>query len=220
MTFTPLMNQIVKNLEFESVCEFGNQRYTGGEDFPSTRAYYESLGCKDYVALDVNEEMDAVIADLNEPVWPAVNRRFDLVTNNGTGEHIWNQHEVFRNAHVLSNRYILHVLPMIPWVNHGFFNYNPVLFRDLARANNYKETIYIANRWGEKAKLPASEMFKEKHPKQLEEAAQKLSEKGGVFVVAIFEKAYRTDPFHIPFQGKYDADIHDEDLKSKYAQRT
>ena len=80
MTFTPLMQQVVKELEFESVCEFGNQRYTGTGGFESTKAYYESLGCKDYVALDVNEEKDAIIADLNEPVYWSVKRRFDLVT--------------------------------------------------------------------------------------------------------------------------------------------
>ena len=140
MTFTPLMQEVVSELEVESVCECGNQRYTGTRGFPSTKAYYESLGCKDYVAIDVNEAMDAVIADLNEPVWHAVKRRFDLVTNNGTGEHIFNQHHVFRNTHVLSNRYILHCLPMLPWVNvepHFEGMRSDPEFRDLLRRMNF-----------------------------------------------------------------------------------
>ena len=210
------MQEVVKDLEFESVCEFGNQRFTGTGGWESTKTYYESLGCADYVALDVNEEKDAIIADLNGPVWPAVGRQFGLVTNNGTGEHIFNQHHVFRNAHVLSKRYIVHVLPMLPWVNHGFFNYTPVLFRDLAKANDYSSEVYIANRWNDRVMLPDEELYKEKHPKMLEDAAAKLSIRGGVFVVAIFEKKHATRSFQVPFQGKYKDDITDDGLRNQY----
>ena len=50
-----------------SVIEFGNQRFRAMGNYASTAAFYRSLGFS-YLALDVNEEMGAVIADLNEPV--------------------------------------------------------------------------------------------------------------------------------------------------------
>jgi hypothetical protein len=33
---------------------------------------------------------------------------------------------------------MLHVLPFVNYLNHGFFSYNPILFPDLAAANRYE----------------------------------------------------------------------------------
>jgi len=216
MTFHPLAHNIVKTLTFKSVCEFGNQRYTGPGAFRTTKDFYASLGCHDYIALDVNEQKDAVIADLNLPVYHILKRRYELVTNNGTGEHIFDQMNVFRNAHVLSSRFMLHILPMAPWVNHGFFNYNPILFRDLAYANGYKSKVFIANRWGTRAELEDNDLYKEKHPKTLEAAVNEIAKEADVFVVALFEKAKEVTTFKRPFQGKYQKDIEDKALRSRY----
>ena len=215
------MRDIIKKLDFESVCEFGNQSNTATKG-ETTKELYVSLGCKDYVAIDVNEKMDAVVADLNYPV--DLGRQFDLVTNNGTSEHIFDQCSVFRNAHNLSKKTMLHVLPLSPWVNHGFFNYNPVLFRDLSIANDYKFEIYIANRWGFGLSFPDQTLFKERHPWDLVDGINKVSQNGasmgrvynGVFIVAILEKT-RESEFQLPLQGKYKKDIEDQDLTDKYA---
>ena len=32
---------------------------------------------------------------------------------------------------------MLHVLPFVNYLNHGFFSFNPILFHDLAAANSY-----------------------------------------------------------------------------------
>lgn len=211
MAFNPLMASVVADIKGRSVCEFGNQRYMGPGGFQSTKAYYESLGYERYVALDVNEAMDAIIVDLNEPV--DLGETFDLVTNNGTGEHIFDQRRVFENAHNLSHGHIVNILPMGPWVNHGFFNFNPILFRDLAFANRYKSHIWIANRWGESVDLSLDELFREKRPKSLEKAMDHIP--GDVSVVAVFEKT-SSEPFRLPFQGKYQQDIQDAGLRVRY----
>ena len=73
------------------------------------------------------------------------------MTNNGTGEHIFNQASVFEWMHALckSGGVMLHLLPMKGWLNHGFYNYNPVLFRDLAQANKYDILgMYLGERNG------------------------------------------------------------------------
>ena len=209
----PLMDSIVKTLPGKSVCEFGNQRYGGKGGFSSTKEFYESVGYEIYIALDVNEDKHAKIADLNY-IQDSITT-YDLVTNNGTGEHIFDQRSIYENAHNLSHKWMVHVMPMIPWINHGFFNYNPILYRDLAAANLYKSEVFIANRWGERVDLPEEELYREKRPQILEQACGELSKRGGVFVCAIFEKTH-SNKFELPFQGKYKKDITDASLQTKY----
>jgi hypothetical protein len=210
MAFTPLMEHIVKELAerhyCKSVCEFGNQRNHANPKLGTTKELYQHYGYEEYLSLDVNEEMDAQIADLNHPV--DLGRTFDLVTNNGTGEHIFNQAAVFENAHNLSHKYIVHVLPFTPWINHGFYNFNPILFRDLAVANRYESNVFIANRNGQGVELSGDELFAEKRPKALEAAIDGLLSGFGrdVMVAAIYKKTDNKE-FAYPFQGKYVSDI-------------
>lgn len=197
--------------ETPSVIEFGNQRYTADRDFATTQGFYESLGFL-YLALDVNEKFGAKIADLNET---GHSFRADLITNNGTSEHIFDQRAVFQNAHEMTKGLMLHVLPFTPWLNHGFYNYNPILFRDLAAANDYEMVfIALANRTGEWIEL-GPEGFVEKRPYEVAAYVEKLIPNGEVSIVSILKKT-RDLPFRLPFQGKYKADIQTEDLKSRY----
>lgn len=230
MTFNPLMGLIVGLLapmvpEPKTVCEFGNQRLTvteaiyreiGMTQRPTTaRGFYGALGFTKYVALDVNERLDALIADLNEPV--NLGRQFGLVTNNGTGEHIFDQASVFRNAHDLCRvgGVMLHILPLSPWLNHGFFNFNPILFRDLAAANGYGWLcLKIANRGGICKEVNPEWGFVEKRPEDLAKAIGAIP--GDVSVVAAYRKLSDA-PFRKPFQGKYAHDIASDELARRYA---
>ena len=202
MTFNPMMEKCVRSLPVKrSVCEFGNQTYTGTGEFSSTKVFYESLGYDEYVAIDRNTKMDAVVLDLNKEIcW----KLFDLVTNNGTGEHIFSQESVFRNAHALCREegIMLHVLPFSPWINHGFYNYNPILFRDLAKANDY-EILFrcIGDRWGTEFDICDEELYKEKHPKALE----RLVRESRFDLFCVFAFRHNGGEFKIPIQGKYDA---------------
>lgn len=196
------------------VIEFGNQRYTADRQFSSTEDFYKSLGFE-YLALDVNENMGAVICDLNKT---GHSYRAELVTNNGTSEHIFNQAACFQNAHDMSESLMLHILPFTPWLNHGFFNYNPILFRDLAVANDYEMVFTaVANRSKQWIELK-SEGFIEKHPVELTRYVNRLISGGEVFVVSILKKT-NDKPFRFPFQGKYQKDIKDRELVGKYAPR-
>lgn len=194
-----------------SVIEFGNQRFTAGNDFASTQAFYESLGFT-YTALDVNTDMGAIVVDLNET---GHGLKADLVTNNGTSEHIFDQRACFQNAHEMSTGLMLHVLPFTPWLNHGFYNYNPILFRDLSAANDYEMVFTaVANRSKQWIEL-GDEGFIEKRPFQLGEHVRKLLPGGEVFVISILRKG-SNKPFRLPFQGKYKKDIADESLSMRY----
>lgn len=215
-----------------TVLEMGNQRYGAKEMEPevkkitgrdvnarSTREFYEQLGCISYVALDTNTEMDAVVFDLNqtqkEENW------YDLVTNNGTGEHVFNQAAVFQNAHefCLQGGVMLHILPFLPWVNHGFFNYNPILFRDLAAANEYEILFHwIGNRWSTRTDITGQDWpYKEKRPVELNQMVERLMGNGDLFNVVAYRKPHNKG-FRYPIQGKYhtDSNITDINMRKKY----
>ena len=71
-----------------------------------------------------------------------------LFTNNGTGEHIFNQLSVFQNMHNLCKvgGFMLHVLPFQKHCDHGFYNFQPNLFAALAEQNDYVlDRSFISN---------------------------------------------------------------------------
>lgn len=146
-----------------NVMELGNQRFRinsatlqrisknhgisieqlkGGSDEPTALGFYKALGFSEYTAIDVNSERNSIPMDLNMDIQKKYQfyNQYSLVTNNGTGEHVFDQAAVFRNMHNLTKvgGIMINLLPMTTWINHGFFNFNPVLFRDLAYANNYE----------------------------------------------------------------------------------
>lgn len=119
----------------------------------STADYYRALGFASYRTIDVNARYNSLLMDLNRDLAEHYGFRetFDLVTNNGTGEHVFNQSAVFANTHALCEvgGVMLHVLPFFNYLNHGFFNFNPILFHDLAAANRYQVCrLSIANNHG------------------------------------------------------------------------
>ena len=126
----------------------------------------------DYKSIDINGAYESFQFDLNKNISKTYNfnQKYDLVINNGTGEHVFNQHALFLNFHNLTKNggIMLNILPFIDWVNHGFYNFNPIFFADLAASNNYKiEKISLANRDGAELKLNTSDysiMFEQIKP--------------------------------------------------------
>lgn len=112
------------------------------EQKPHTATYFRALGFSKYNAIGVNAKYQSLVMDLNVDIASTYRfgEKYDLVTNNGTGEHLFNQYAVLKNMHDLtrSGGLLLFVLPFYNWLNHGFFNFNPILFVDLAAANQYE----------------------------------------------------------------------------------
>ena len=104
-------------------------------------AYYAGLGARSYTAIDVNDTYGSLVMDLNKDLDAEYQFReqFDLVTNNGTGEHVFDQAAVYRNAHKLTRPggLMVHVMPFVNYVNHGFYSFHPNLYHALAVANRY-----------------------------------------------------------------------------------
>lgn len=104
--------------------------------------FYTDLGF-DYIAIDLDTYNDSSFVlklDLNEEHCPSEHKgKHDLVVNHGTTEHLINQTNAFRIIHDLCkvNGVMVTTVPCFD-INHGFFNYSPIFFRCLARANNYE----------------------------------------------------------------------------------
>jgi len=93
-----------------------------------------------YRALDIFEAEATTLFDLNiHSPGDDLYEKFDLVTNFGTTEHVINQYLSMKTMHELTKPggLIYHDLPMAGYHNHGYFSYNPLLFRHLAEANGY-----------------------------------------------------------------------------------
>tara|TARA_B100000989_G_C19420194_1_gene418271 strand:+ start:40 stop:885 length:846 start_codon:yes stop_codon:yes gene_type:complete len=185
-----------------------------------TKDYFQSIGFRDYKSIDINGAYDSYQFDLNKNISKTYNfnQKYDLVINNGTGEHVFNQYALFLNSHNLTkiDGIMLNIVPFIDWINHGFYNFNPIFFADLAASNNYKiKKISLANRDGAELKLNASDysiMFEQIKPhtndskfnKMIEIAKTKIGK--NILLVVVLKKLLN-NKFKIPLQGKYLSDI-------------
>jgi hypothetical protein len=130
---------------------------------PHTATFYRALGFASYDAIDVNARFGSLRMDLNQDlrIEYGFDRTFDLVTNNGTGEHVFDQRAVLANVHSLAKPglgapggVMLHVLPFFNWLNHGFYGFHPLLFVELAAANGYELLrLSIASNRGREARV-------------------------------------------------------------------
>jgi SAM-dependent methyltransferase len=106
---------------------------------PFARDFWISLGF-DYTAIDVDGSPETIPLDLNfDSIPETLRKKFDLVTNFGTTEHICNQLNAFKAIHDLAapGGVMIHHLPAGGSLNHGLFNYNMKFFWHLARSNEY-----------------------------------------------------------------------------------
>lgn len=102
-----------------------------------SRDLYSKWGLKDYIAFDLFDSR-AEIVDLSIDLKRSDS--WDIVTNFGTSEHVFNQFAFMKNCHDLTKPggISLHALPVASGMDHGFFNYHPTFFRSLAIANDYE----------------------------------------------------------------------------------
>ncbi|MGZ0080396.1 hypothetical protein [Methylomonas sp. YC3] len=95
----------------------------------------------EYKAFDVCPAFKTQLLDLNFDPLPAEDyERFDVVLNFGTTEHVFNQWNSFSIMHdALKVGGVLYcVLPASGYLDHGYYCYTPLFFRDLANANGYE----------------------------------------------------------------------------------
>jgi SAM-dependent methyltransferase len=94
-----------------------------------------------YLALDIANGYKTLIFDLNHETIPEdLAGSFDVVLNFGTTEHVINQLNAMKVIHDATKvgGHIVHELPTVGYVDHGYFCYTPRFFFDLAIQNDYE----------------------------------------------------------------------------------
>jgi hypothetical protein len=95
----------------------------------------------EYNAIDICPARKTTIFDLNfDELASSQIGTYDLVINSGTTEHVvnqWNSFDVMHQA-VRVGGAIYCQLPASGYLQHGYYCYTPLFFRDFAKANGYE----------------------------------------------------------------------------------
>ncbi len=105
----------------------------------SSREFYKLLGLSEYSCVDLDKVHGAIPIDLNQPFsdqkW---SNHFDVVTDFGTNEHIFNVGEAYRTLHRLCKQSGLMIIQQCIYLGNGFYNFDLGFFESLAAANGYE----------------------------------------------------------------------------------
>jgi SAM-dependent methyltransferase len=126
------------------------------ETAPLARQFWEWLGFQ-YASIDIDGSPDSIPLDLNYDILPDwARKKFDVVTNFGTTEHVANQLNAFKIIHDLTapGGIMIHAVPAQGLVNHGLLKYNPKWFWMLARSNDYRWLDFDYSSRGQITDLP------------------------------------------------------------------
>ena len=107
--------------------------------FDVAKEFYQRwFSPSEIVSVDKNGGEHAVRLDLNHALH--LQKRFGVVINHGTAEHVFNVAQVFRTMHDHCDvdGWMIHDAPFTGWIDHGFYCLHPTLFYDLASANRYE----------------------------------------------------------------------------------
>ena len=175
---------------------------SNGTGHAASRHLHESLGFK-YECLDIDANFGALTLDLNFDSVPSEHKnRYGLTTNHGTTEHILNQYNCFKVMHDLTKPggLMLHALPFTVHLEHGFFNYQPNLFKALARFNSYNTLgIWLSPDWTLSSLVPWE-------PNLLD--YMKFDSKTTHKLLVLQQKMHDTE-FCVPIQGVYETMVPD-----------
>lgn len=118
---------------------FRNLEFYPGAPRVAAKYFYEALGVNNYACVDLNGDHQAVKIDLNEPLKDkSLYAKFDLVTDHGTNEHVFNVAEAYRSMHRLAKPGgILSVIQAV-YRGNGYYLFDQSFFEGIAAANNYR----------------------------------------------------------------------------------
>ncbi|HTM54669.1 MAG TPA: hypothetical protein VL175_11605 [Pirellulales bacterium] len=168
------------------------------DKFEIAKIFYEVFFApSERQAIDFEGTPSAHRLDLNEPV--SLERRFGIVINHGTAEHVFNIAQVFRTMHeyTLPGGMMIHESPFTGWIEHGFYNLQPTLFYDLAHFNEYLVLGMFVQDLTNRTIL----QIRERDEIYEYIKARQFPENSMLFTVLV--KSPHERPFQIPIQGYY-----------------
>ena len=119
--------------------DFTNLAHWPGYPFCSSKPFYEMLGAEKYSCIDLGGGHGAIPLDLNMPLEDySLYGQYDLVTDYGNNEHIFNTAEAYRTMHRLCKQQGFMIITQVVYNGNGYYAYDPSFFEGIAAANNYK----------------------------------------------------------------------------------
>tara|TARA_Y100000389_G_C17356210_1_gene461207 strand:- start:78 stop:929 length:852 start_codon:yes stop_codon:yes gene_type:complete len=122
--------------------KFNKKKFEKLKIFPkgkriSTKNFWQEVGVKNYKCSDINKSHDSVYIDLNKPLTnKKLLQKFDLVTDFGNNEHVFNIGEAYRTMYNLTKKNGLIWIFQSVYGGNGFFNFDASFFEGYAAANN------------------------------------------------------------------------------------
>lgn len=165
--------------------------------FDIAKQFYKVYFNSDRItSIDLHGTDKSIALDLNDP--HDLGEQFDSIFNLGTAEHVFNVYQAFKSMHdwLKVGGRIYHCLPMYGEIDHGFYNFHPTFYWDLAYANNYN-VINIA-------KLTMSTITFAHNRAALSDDILKQDMSKAYGLMVAFEKT-NDQGFKTPQQGRYDA---------------
>tara|TARA_Y100001968_G_scaffold329415_1_gene378703 strand:- start:2392 stop:3144 length:753 start_codon:yes stop_codon:yes gene_type:complete len=154
-------------------------------------------------SIDLHGSPSSMRLDLNIP--HDLGKQFDCIINIGTAEHVFNTYQVFKSIHewIKTDGIFIHNLPMYGEIDHGFYNFHPTFFWDLAHINKYKN-IFIASA---NTKIVKSYKDRESFSRDI-----LTFDKNDVYGIWSILKKISNEDFRIPMQGVYDNALENQKL--------
>lgn len=170
-------------------------------EFALVKLFYRVvLDYEQYQAIDLHGTANAWRFNLNHPI--AIRDQYDLVTNLGTAEHVFNQQQFFKTMHDVTrpDGLMIHSFPNQGCYDHGFFNYHPTFVFDLCEANNYHLGALM---YADCNELPPKLVQITDRAQYVKLAVDaQLSQCSGL--MAVIRKGPSNNEFKIPQQAYYD----------------
>jgi len=190
----------VKNWPFSPKCQ--------------SKYFWKAIGINDYECIDVDGENNAIVHDLNKPFEDKSKfNKFDIVTDFGSCEHVFNIGECYKTMHNLTKPDGYMIIAQATLKGNGYFKFDQSFFEGIAAANNYNVVYnsYLITT-GSKTKNGSWNQFHIPRNEDLlnvmDYSKLSQSEKGSyINIYCVFQKTNENE-FKIPYQGNITKDIY------------
>ncbi|HEC06551.1 MAG TPA: hypothetical protein ENJ12_06855 [Thiolapillus brandeum] len=179
-----------------------NHGLSNAASFDLSRIFYKTyLDYESYTAVDLGGSSSALKLDLNNPI--DLDRQYEITISFGTAEHVFNVFQFFKTLHEVTRPggIIIISAPFQGWVDHGFFNFQPTFYYDLAATNDYNLLLLLYSK-------PNSEgWIQVQNREQISELVERDAFSGNGTLFATFQKSSGNTAFSVPMQGYYNQTV-------------
>jgi len=166
----------------------------------SAKKFYNDLGIKDYTNIDLTGEHESIPLDLNKELTDkSLFNKFDLVTDFGSCEHVFNISECYRTMHNITKVNGIIIIDQIVFKGNGYFLFNRGFLEGLAAANKYK-ILYSAYKIGTGTKTSAGS-FKTYRVPLVEDILKNFHNYDTEIGITMVFQKIEDKEFKIPYQG-------------------